>query len=55
MHNTKKQFQIYDEDRPRFVIMGVGGAGCNTIYRMYKETVEKYDEDILEKLTNYFI
>ena len=46
MHNTKKQFQIYDEDRPRFVIMGVGGAGCNTIYRMYKETVEKYNEDI---------
>lgn len=45
MH-TKKQFQIYDEDRPRFVIMGVGGAGCNTIYRMYKETVEKYNEDI---------
>lgn len=48
MYNTQKKIQIYDEDRPRFVIIGVGGAGCNTIYRMYKETIEKYNYNIFD-------
>lgn len=48
MYNTQKKIQMYDEDRPRFVIIGVGGAGCNTIYRMYKETIEKYNYNIFD-------
>lgn len=34
----KKIHDTYDETRPRFVIIGIGGSGCNTVHRIYKET-----------------
>jgi cell division protein FtsZ len=42
-NNVNRKGHVYDEDRPRFVIMGVGGSGCNTIYRMYQETNGIFD------------
>lgn len=47
MSSIKNKNHLYEEDRPRFVIIGVGGSGCNTIYRMYQEANDFFKFDTI--------